>query len=196
VHRVIGITKINSKLFYRGETVRTKLQVTDNKPISLDDLDIKILKILSTNARAKLIDIANETQSEKSKILYRIRRLEEKKIIVSHNVSTNLEKLNYFPIILCISLRNTKYIPSITEFFDKNSVCIFSYTLIGEYDITLEIYTKNPSELRNLMKKFKKQFQKQIINTMLMTVYKDGPLNWLPIEHNFSQSIKTENENN
>jgi DNA-binding Lrp family transcriptional regulator len=181
IHRVLGITKINSKLFYRGETVRKSLRVTDNKPIKLDPLDMEILKILSTDSRTKLIEIAKSTGSEKSKILYRIRRLEDKGIIVSYNISTNLEKLKYFPIILLISLKNTAYIPNMIEFFDKHSVCIFAYTMLGEYDLALEIYAKSPSELRNLVKKFKNEYQKQVISTMLMTVYKDSPLNWLPV---------------
>lgn len=180
VHRIINITRINSKLFYKGPTIRNKIHLLEHKNVKLDKLDFKILTILSSNSRAKLVEIATKLKSEKSKILYRIKRMEENGVIASYNMSINLEKIQYFSILGCLSLKNSSFIPGIIEFFDKYSICVNCSEIIGEYDLALEIYIKSPNELRNLIKKFKTQFLNHIIELKVFTTYKEYNFDWFP----------------
>ncbi len=180
LHRLISINKLNSKLFYKGPSIKRYINLADNKNEKLDHLDMEILKILSANSREKLVELAKRTKTEKSKTLYRKKRLEKKGLIVSYNLAYNLDKIKYFPILLCLSLKNTSFIPSIIEYFDEEGLCMNAYNLIGEYDLMVEMHVEDPVKLRLLIKDFKTRFQKHLIDTSLLTVYKDFPLNWFP----------------
>lgn len=184
IHRMVKMTKINSKLFYRGEkdTVKSVINLIDNQDMKLDPLDAGILKNLSKDSRMNVVTIAENLKSEKSKILYRIRRMQKNGIIVSYNISTELEKIRYFSIYLCVSLKKSSFINSIIDFFDKYGVCIFAYSLLGEYDVILEIYLRNPVEQREIIKKFKLQFQDHVIDTMILTIYRNYAFDWIPID--------------
>lgn len=180
IHKVFSITKINSKLFYRGPTVTTQIRFTNSHQYALDPIDSQILRMLSANSRVKLIDIAKKTHTEKSKVLYRMRRLEKEQLLVTYTMAPNLSKIKYFPMLVFISLKNSSRYAEIIAFFDSHCITRFSYRLIGEFDIMLELYVKNPIELRQFVQQFKEQFQETIIELMLLTVYLDFPLNWFP----------------
>ena len=62
------------------------LSLESKKQIKLDNIDLKILKILSENGRARLIDIANKLKISSELALYRLKRLKSEKIILGNRI--------------------------------------------------------------------------------------------------------------
>ena len=63
--------------------------------LDLDNLDLKILGLLSTNARMETVQIAREAKVDSRTIIKRIKNLRDKKVIVGYSVIINLNKLGY-----------------------------------------------------------------------------------------------------
>jgi len=60
----------------------------------LDDINLKILKILQKNARISKVDVARQVDMAPSALLERIRKLEQKGFIDGYEVRLNPEKFN------------------------------------------------------------------------------------------------------
>lgn len=76
------------------------------KETKLNEIDLKILKILSENARTKLIDIAIKTNISSELALYRMKRLKLEKIILGNRIQFDMSLLGYFFTIIFINFRS------------------------------------------------------------------------------------------
>ena len=76
------------------------------KETKLDEIDLKILRILSEDARTKLIDIAIKTNISSELALYRVKRLRTEKIILGNRIQFDMSLLGYFFTIIFINFRN------------------------------------------------------------------------------------------
>jgi Lrp/AsnC family leucine-responsive transcriptional regulator len=57
--------------------------------ISLDNIDLRILDLMQTNARISNADMARELDMAPSAVLERVRKLEQKKVILGYNTQVN-----------------------------------------------------------------------------------------------------------
>lgn len=61
----------------------------------MDDIDLKILKLLKTNARMKVKTISSIVMLSEPSVKNRISKMIESKVIHGFNVDVNYEKLGY-----------------------------------------------------------------------------------------------------
>ena len=60
----------------------------------LDDIDLKIIELMQSNARISNADLARELQMAPSAVLERVKKLEQKKVILEYNASINPAAVN------------------------------------------------------------------------------------------------------
>lgn len=113
-----------------------------NSSISLDDKDIAILKLLQSNARITVKEIADTILLSPTPVHERIKRLEESGIIQQYATLLNPEKLGKGLMVICyVSLRQhdkkagLKFIESIQQL---NEV-VECYSISGEFDFMLKV---------------------------------------------------------
>jgi len=172
--------KFNQKFLLEGRTIKKTFNHVETKDYSLDKIDLGIMKAISTNARIKLIEIANNLKLDSRLIEYHIKRMERTGIIVAYVTDLNLMKLNRELIKVDIALKDPALIPRIVDFFDKTNTCIFAHELLGKYDLSFEIYVENDEMLRNILEKFKEQFLENYVYYDVSHVYKEYVINWSP----------------
>jgi len=63
--------------------------------VSIDEKDQKILNILTSNSREKLVDIAENLKQDPKVIAYRIKEMEKKKIIRGYKISLNADAVGF-----------------------------------------------------------------------------------------------------
>ena len=89
----------NVTYFSRAYLLKTEKNIFSMPIISLskeeklDKSDLKIIELLSKNARISIVDIAQETSLTSKTIINKIKRLEKDKIVVGYRAEFNLEKL-------------------------------------------------------------------------------------------------------
>lgn len=67
----------------------TVTSTTDQTEFSLDQIDLQILRLLQDNARINNADIARELGMAPSGILERVKKLEQKNVILQYNAKIN-----------------------------------------------------------------------------------------------------------
>ena len=180
IHTMTKTHKLNQKFLYNGKTIKKTFNQIDIRDYSLDTVDVGIIELLSTNARIKLIDIAQHLRLDSRIIKYRVKKMEQTGIIVEYTTALNLTSLNREFIQIDIVLKDPSYIPSIIDFFDSTNTCIFVYELLGKYDVSTEIYVENDEMLRNILEKFKELFLDSYVYYDLSHVYREYVINWSP----------------
>ena len=115
---------------------------TDKSFIPLDEKDIAILKLLQNNARITVKEIADAVHLTTTPVHERIKRLEERGIILKYATVLNPEKLGKRLRVICyVSLRQhdkqagLKFIESVNQ-LNEVMEC---YSISGEFDFMLKV---------------------------------------------------------
>ncbi len=113
---------------------------------TFDDKDIAILKVLQTNAKASVKEIAQQVHLSTTPVHERIKRLEQEGIIKQYTTLLNHSKINKGLMVICyVSLKQhdkkegAKFIKSILSFTEV----IECYSISGEFDFMLKVVAKD-----------------------------------------------------
>ena len=128
-----------------------------SKEQKVDELDLNILRILSENARTTTMEIATKLKIPATTVAHRIKKLEEKKIILGYGLLFNFNKINYNYYRVNLELNNTSKIKKIISYCESNQNIIYAMKTIGGSD--LEIYFEfTQEEFLEEMKKIRTLF--------------------------------------
>jgi len=116
------------------------------QPLSLDQKDMAILRLLQHNARITVKEISAKIHLSTTPVHERIKRMEEAGVIKQYATLLNHTKVKKNLMVICyVSLRQhnksagTKFIKSILE---MNEV-IECYSISGEFDFMLKVVAEN-----------------------------------------------------
>lgn len=153
-----------------------------HEKVDLDELDFKILRLLSKKAREPLIEIAKQLEVSDKVISYRIKRLEKEKVIVSYGVQIDLEKIGqeYWKIQLSIKNYPEKRLNELNNFCIEHPNIIYTNELIGGADFEIEGVFKNYSKLQEFIKETRTKFNDIIKDFEVMLYYNEYKLNLFP----------------
>lgn len=129
----------------------SKENITNN-PITLDERDIQILKLLQTNAKITVKEIADTIHLSTTPVHERIKRLEQNAVIKQYATLLNGKLVKKGLIVICyVSLKQhnkvagTKFIKSILD-LDEVIEC---YNISGEFDFMLKVVAENMDDYYN-----------------------------------------------
>jgi len=152
--------------------------------IDFDELDIKILSVLSEKAREPLISIAHELGVSDKVVAYRIKNLEKQEVIGGYGVQLDLQKIGYEYWKIHISLKSY----SEKRFNELNNYCIqhpnivYTNELIGGADFEIEGFFKDSNELQGFLQGLRYKFNDLIKDYEIMLYYKEYKLALFPWE--------------
>lgn len=158
VHEVISYSYLDKRYLLPTKEECQEFLVGGNAQESYDGIDVSILKLLSKNARVSLIDIAQHLKMDSASILYRIRQLEKKKIILGYKANLNLALLNrhFYTIKLYLSaferkkelLTYLRSLPIVTNFTNS----------IGSWDVEFDVEVESDTEYHSLIADLKEKY--------------------------------------
>ncbi|UCF49971.1 MAG: Lrp/AsnC family transcriptional regulator [Thermoplasmatales archaeon] len=174
----------SSYFFFRGEFYNYSFLIKDmpkkmlinwiwgQKLYCIDELDFKILKELSNNARISTKNIANKLKSTVSTINYRIKKLEQELIIGLYTINIDWSKLGYRFFHLRISLRDYSKKNQIIEHMRKNPNLIRRFKFINlDMDLHFTLLLKNMQELRTIIENLSTTFPNSINDYHFFSAY-------------------------
>ncbi len=123
-----------------------------------DNTDINILKILSKNSRIPLIDISKKLFIPERTIAFRIKKLEQKKIILCYKALLNLNSLGYEYFKLDIILKDTSRIKELLKYAESNPYITYIDQTIAGSDFEFDIEVKNKQHLLEIVNDLKIKF--------------------------------------
>ncbi len=144
----------------------------------LDEKDWKILELLATNARLSIAKLSQYTQTSRSIIKYRLKRMIAEKTISSFLTFVNLPKLGYTTWgFMHIRFHNLspKREGEFIHFIRNNQNIIFAHSTLGAWDFGIEFCARDPQHFFELQKELKQKFSDIIKDSetgSLVEIYK------------------------
>jgi len=154
----------------------------ETETIKLDESDKKILKILKDNAREKIINIAKKTKISSELILYKIKRLQNNKVILGSKIVFNMKKIGFFYSVLLINIKNLseKNILKL-ETFARTEKFTNSFALMNNKpNCFIQIFYKDEKDLRKTIINLKNEFSEEEIIIDLIQIEEEEFSNTLP----------------
>ncbi|NQV09404.1 Lrp/AsnC family transcriptional regulator [Candidatus Woesearchaeota archaeon] len=126
----------------------------------LDPLDMKILKLLPTNARMPVTEIARRVKSTPRSVSYRIKDLVRRKIILEFSVQLDVNKFNYDYYKSIIYLKNMTHEREMAfiEYCKQLGKILYFIKTIGPWELELEMEVRDYKEYNHVMKDLRKNF--------------------------------------
>ena len=144
------------------------------KLVNLDLKDKKILRLLSENVRMPLSVIAKKAALSRDAVAYRIKRLENQKVIVGARVVLDTAKLGYNAYHLLLRLTNPvkeveqQIIQKLRDLPQVRAILKFS----GSYDLEIAVIAKNIEEFDALLTEIIQKTEKYLEDYEILVVTK------------------------
>lgn len=118
----------------------------------LDDLDYKIIELLSINGRMTWAELAHHLNLTAPSAADRVKKLEEKKIIANYTVKLNYQSLGYHvTAFIAVTLLHPKYISYFINVINKLPEVEECHHIAGEDDYFLKIRCKTTRHLDDFL---------------------------------------------
>ncbi len=191
VARVLG-TMVDTTQYHKKFFLAEK----DSKPIviagavvenEVDELDMKILRILANDARISLTELARKVDSTIEIVRGRIKSLTDKGIILSYRISVdfNLLGLEFFKAIIYFKSLSEKDERALYEWMRVHPNSLYYIRSIAPWQAEFEFAVENYQHFNSIINELRKAFPKVIRNyEHLIMIYE----NWMPA---YSEMLKT-----
>jgi len=121
---------------------------------SLDDIDLRILDLMQGNARISNADMARELEMAPSAVLERVKKLEQKKVILQYNTSLNPVAVNQklLAFIFIKAKEGVSADKTISDSLKKLPEVQEIHHIAGEDCFLVKIRTEDSASLMNLLR--------------------------------------------
>jgi len=126
----------------------------------IDEVDKKILNILSNNARIPLTELAKNVNSAEQTVRNKMKNMEEKGIIVKYCCFLDLSKIGlaFFKANIYFSILNTKRELAFIEYLKIHPQARYYIRSVAPWGAEVEFVAENLNDFRGIMDKIKDDF--------------------------------------
>jgi len=153
-----------------------------SKKIEYDNFDIKLLKLLSNNAKMSIVEIASKLKSCPQTIRQHIKKLRENGIIQGYRALIDVSFLGYRYYKSYINLIDTKQIKDLEKFCLKHPNILNINRTIGGSDFEIELQARNFTEFEKIMNELRTTFAGQIKDYEFVIAKEEKKMNYFPFE--------------
>jgi Lrp/AsnC family transcriptional regulator, leucine-responsive regulatory protein len=176
----------HAREFLSERTKQDKLKVvyhtSKDKQEKIDEIDEKILILITNNARMSVVEIAKKINKTPRIVQYRIRELERKKIILAYKVQIDPRKMGRIFCKMIVYLVNTTE-ENINQFVDYASSIpgsVWPQRVMGAWDFELDFEIQNYDLFQEIILDLKEKFPDIISNHEFCIVSKEFKLDFYP----------------
>ncbi len=176
---MVGTWQFNKKFFLEdknGEFVNFGSDVINNE---IDELDYKILNILANDARIPLMELARRVKSTIEIVRGRIKKLQEKKIILNYRISVDFNKLSleFFKAIIYFRKLSEKDEKSLFEWMRTHPNSLYYIRSLAPWEVEFEFAVESYQHFNSIINDLRKKFPNVIKNyEHLIMIYES----WMP----------------
>ncbi|MFH0715016.1 MAG: Lrp/AsnC family transcriptional regulator [Candidatus Diapherotrites archaeon] len=128
------------------------------KQVSVDTLDLQILKELSENARIPLKELSEKTKTPPRTVAFRIRRLEKEKVIQGYHVLLNFEALGILYFKVNVELKSMQKLDEMIAYCHANPFITYVDETIGGWDLEFDIEVPSKKAFFETMEQLQRAF--------------------------------------
>ncbi|MBT6773740.1 Lrp/AsnC family transcriptional regulator [Candidatus Woesearchaeota archaeon] len=154
--------------------------IDEAEKVKVDDLDLEILGMMAKNARTPIKDIALKTKMSSMAIIYRIKQLISKGVIVGTRVSIEFSKLGYNHYRVNMELDDLKVVNKLISFCQVHPNILKVDKAISEFDFEFDMEVKNFEQFQEIIDQMKVLFPGTIRDYNYFRVLKYHKGRYLP----------------
>ncbi|MDO8740167.1 MAG: winged helix-turn-helix transcriptional regulator [Candidatus Woesearchaeota archaeon] len=183
VNKILGImvdtTQYNKRFFTddkNGQYVVFGGNVVENE---IDELNYKILNILANDARIPIAELARKINSTIEIVRGRIKKLEEKGIILNYRIAVDFNKLGleFFKAIIYFRTLSEKDERSLFEWMRTNPNSLYYIRSLAPWEVEFEFAVESYQHFNKIINDLRKRFPHVIKNhEHLIMIYET----WMP----------------
>lgn len=168
--------------FWLNKPSTKRVTTGTTETIKLEEDDLKLIKILSNEARKPLVEIGDILKTDPKNIAYKIKKLEKQGIIQGSRILVDFSKMGYKFYKTFFSLKKTspEKLKKIIEYLQESRSIIWVTKLIGYYDLSIEMEVKDNEEFRKILGGIKLNFSDIINKHESLLIFEEGVLDYLP----------------
>ncbi|MFA5857355.1 MAG: Lrp/AsnC family transcriptional regulator [Candidatus Pacearchaeota archaeon] len=160
---VLNIKQTNFFRNYLIEVSKDLYEIISSKEkeiFELDNIESKIIEILSQDAKTPIIDIAKKVKSTPKTIISKIKKLEKEKIILYYRAILDSEKMNLMHFKLSLMTFNTTKndLDELSFYIKKSPNIISREETLGGEDIELDLEVKDLLEFEKILNNIREKF--------------------------------------
>ena len=150
--------------------------------VKFDDVDLKILLLLSKDARASLTDMGSKLKLSYKTIGSRIEALEKSKVILGYRTTLALENIGYkyYKIHFQLQMVNKEKLKLFASFLSQNPNVFVFDEAVGGPDFEVEVETTGDDELLEMINGIKLKFPELIRGYEILRYVKEYKIDYLP----------------
>lgn len=155
----------------------------------IDELDSKLLNILANDARIPLAELARKTESTIEIIRGRIKKLEQKEIILGYRLAVNLNKLGleFFKAMIYFRTLSEKDERSLFEWMNQHPNSLYYIRSLAPWEAEFEFAVQNYSQFNKIINELRAQFPQIIRNYEHLIMIQET---WMPA---YTEMLKARN---
>ncbi len=158
------------------------MELTKGEKVKLDSKDKKILEQLQKNARQTIAEIAKKTGLPRDVVVYRIKKLEQSKVIRAHHTLLNPQKLGYplyvYVLFSCYNIKpneETKFI----NYLKLHKQIIYVAKNSGKYDFTIGVCARDYMEFDEIIREIRHKFTDVIKDIESLPTIQEYKYDWM-----------------
>jgi Lrp/AsnC family transcriptional regulator, leucine-responsive regulatory protein len=196
VSKVLGTmvdTRQYNKKFFTGDTNGSHVifggDVVKN---DIDGLDYKLLNILANDARISLAELARKTSSTIDIVRNRMKKLEEKGIILNYRIAVDFNKLGleFFKAIIYFKTLSRQDEKSLFEWMRSHPDSLYYIRSLAPWEVEFEFAVESYQRFNEIINDLRKRFPHVIRNyEHLIMIYET----WMPA---YNEMLKVNNREN
>ncbi|MBI4399542.1 Lrp/AsnC family transcriptional regulator [Candidatus Micrarchaeota archaeon] len=152
--------------------------------VKLDEINLKILKLLAQNARTQVVDIANRIKISPDAVRIRIKKLESAGIIQNYVLVLDNSVLGqlHYKVLLRLHTLTQKQEQRLDEFCRLHPNIYFSNKALGYVDFEVNLETRDVNEFRDFMGQLKESFSDVIRDYIILSITKVHKFDFYPMD--------------
>lgn len=149
-----------------------------------DEIDIKILQLLTKNSRLPVTEIAKALNTTARIVQYHLHDLKKRNIILAHKAHLEPRAMNriFCKIILYLNNVNKKRLNEFVGYCSALPGSVWPQRVMGAWDFELDLELNNYDEFQKVIMGLKEKFPDLIQNHDFCIVSKEYKLNLFPME--------------
>jgi len=150
--------------------------------VEVDEIDLKILNLLSENARISALEIGDKLSISTNTVIKRIETLKKRKIILGFRPFINLEKTPFSAYKAATKLQNitedreNEMIDYLKKIINISAIV----KLIGPWDFEIEFEVNSREAMSSFTKDFRDKFKDVIKEFEIVPLFKEYKFNFFP----------------
>ena len=149
--------------FFKKASENKSFTIGNKKEKNIDNVDEKLLDLLTQNCRRPIHEIATELDLSSSSVIHRIKKLEKNEVILGYYTIFNFSKLKKIFCRLQVQMEQIKDLDLFTSFIKETHSIISIAKIIGAgNDLEIDFLVNTVDELFQLIGSIKGQFPNSI----------------------------------